>query len=101
MTMLPEPGGDFHVTLLITNTSSEPVRISSLGSPAPFEQASACGQLVGQELPPKAVVSCQHTIAQTQPGVYLITAIVTVIETVLAHAADTHQTASAQTSTTG
>ncbi len=65
---LPEPGGVFTYTLTITNTSVEPVTITTLIDSNAL--SPECDALVGDVLAPDETVSCQYTVTQTEAGSY-------------------------------
>ncbi len=73
---LPEPGGAFTYTLLITNTSPESVTITALVDSNPL--SAACAALVGTSLTAGANTSCTYTVSHTEAGTYPNTAQVTV-----------------------
>ncbi len=71
---LPEPGGDFHYTVTIANTSFEPVTITAIHD----SQSNACDGLKDTEIPVGGAVTCSYTIHHTEAGTYPNTASVTV-----------------------
>ena len=73
---LPEPGGLFTFTLIIQNTSSEPVTITALTDTNALN--AACQALVGTVLGVGGSTSCQYLVTHTAPGSYANTATVTV-----------------------
>lgn len=77
-TTLPEPGGVFTFTLIITNTSVEPVTITDLGDTNVLSQA--CLDLIGDVLPVGGFTSCTYDVTHTNAGTYPNTADVTVTD---------------------
>ena len=75
---LPEPGGVFTYTLVITNTSVESVTISALTDSNPL--SAACTALIGTSLASGASTSCTYPVTQTDPGTYPNTANVTIAD---------------------
>ncbi len=73
---LPEPGGLFTYTLLITNTSPETVTITALTDDNPL--SPACTALIGTTLASGAGTSCTYTVSHTEAGTYNNTANITV-----------------------
>ena len=65
---LPEPGGLFTFTLIIQNTSSEPVTITALTDTNALN--AACQALVGMVLDVGGSTSCQYPVTHTAPGSY-------------------------------
>jgi uncharacterized repeat protein (TIGR01451 family) len=92
----PQPGGIFSFTLTVTNTASEPVRITELSDSYPL--SVECQTLVETVLAVGESVTCHYAVTQTQPGAYHNTATVTVREEQRSHPldpADLEATASA------
>ena len=75
-TSKPEPGGDFHFTLTIHNTSDHTVKITKLTDDNPLSQA--CNDLVGTSLKADESVSCTYTVTHDKIGTYPNEASVTV-----------------------
>ncbi len=75
---LAEPGGAFHFTLTITNTSVENVTITALSDDNPLP--AACTDLIGDVLAPAQSVSCEYDVTHTEAGSYSNTASVTVAD---------------------
>jgi uncharacterized repeat protein (TIGR01451 family) len=58
----PEPGGSFTFSVVVTNTSAEPVTITSLSDDIhPWGANSTCDELVGDPLAAGAFVTCSFT----------------------------------------
>ena len=64
----PEPNATFTYTLKITNTSVENVTITNITDDYPLSQE--CVDLIGQELLPQQIVSCQYAVTFAQPDTY-------------------------------
>ena len=88
----PEPGGVFTFTLTITNTSTEPVRLTLLTDDYPL--SAACLALINSEMAAGDVAQCRYTVIRSQPGVYANTANVTVREIEQNHPSDEDHDAS-------
>ncbi|MCL4860529.1 MAG: DUF11 domain-containing protein [Caldilineaceae bacterium] len=88
----PEPGGVFTFTLTITNTSTEPVRLTQLTDDYPL--SAACLALINSEMAAGDVAQCRYTVTRSQPGDYANTAKVTVREIEQNHPSDEDHEAS-------
>ena len=64
----PEPGGDFHFTLTIHNTSDHSVKITDLTDDNKLSKA--CTDLIGTTLKADETVSCDYTVTHTAIGTY-------------------------------
>lgn len=76
---LPEPGGAFAYTVVVTNGSAEPVTITAL-TDSNLEGAEAMGPLVGTTLAAGASRTINYSVTHTQAGAYSNTASVTVTD---------------------
>jgi hypothetical protein len=70
------PGGVFHFTLTIINSSVENVTITALTDDNPLP--AACTELIGDVMTPAQSVSCEYDVIHTEVGSYENTASVTV-----------------------
>ncbi len=77
-TSLPEPGGVFTFTLIITNQFVEPLTITSLDDT--YTLSAECNALIGTTLAPNQSVSCRYTAAHTETGSYDNTVIITLTD---------------------
>ena len=78
VTSMPEPGGDFHFTLKITNTSVEPVVITQLWDDQMTDPdlVAYLGTFLGRELAPGAFIKIPYVINHTDAMTYGNTATV-------------------------